>query len=104
MNVVVNSIDALRSVPERQRKLLIKSGKSPEGITIEVGDSGPGLVPSMAERLFEPFFTTKAEGMGLGLSISRSIIESHGGQLSHVSGSRGALFQFILPANSNDAC
>lgn len=104
MNVVVNSIEALRSVPERQRKLLIKSGKSPEGITIEVKDSGPGLVPSVAERLFEPFFTTKAEGMGLGLSISHSIIESHGGQLSLVSGSGGALFQFILPANSNDAC
>lgn len=103
MNVVVNSIEALRSVPERHRELLIKSGKSPEGITIEVRDSGPGLVPSMAERLFEPFFTTKADGMGLGLSISRSIIESHGGQLSLVSGSRGALFQFILPANSNDA-
>jgi C4-dicarboxylate-specific signal transduction histidine kinase len=104
MNVVVNGIEALRLVPERQRKLLIKSGKSPEGIAIEVRDSGPGLVPSMAERLFEPFFTTKAEGMGLGLSISHSIIESHGGQLSLVSGSGGALFQFILPANSNDAC
>jgi signal transduction histidine kinase len=63
-------------------------------------DSGPGLDSQAAERLFEPFFTTKAEGMGLGLSISRSIIESHGGRLSNISKSYGATFEFIIPAAS----
>jgi signal transduction histidine kinase len=57
----------------------------------------------VADRIFEPFFTTKAEGIGMGLSISRSIIESHGGRMSLVPASLGALFQFTLPVNSDDA-
>jgi two-component system sensor histidine kinase/response regulator len=100
MNVVVNSTEALRLVPEPRRQLTIRSRRSAEGLLIEVMDSGPGLDSQAAERLFEPFFTTKAEGMGLGLSISRSIIESHGGRLSNISKSYGATFEFIIPAAS----
>jgi NO-binding membrane sensor protein with MHYT domain len=99
MNVVMNSIEVLRSVPEQRRELIIRSAKS-RGVLIEVNDSGPGLAPAIAERLFEPFFTTKTRGMGLGLSISRSIIESHRGSLSNMPTSSGALFQFILPPAS----
>jgi signal transduction histidine kinase len=70
---------------------------------VQVQDSGPGIEPEVADRIFEPFFTTKTEGIGMGLAISRSIIESHGGQLSLASDSQGALFQFILPIDRNDA-
>lgn len=100
MNIVINSIEALRLVPEPRRALTIRSRSNAEGLLIEFTDSGPGLDSQAAERLFEPFFTTKPEGMGLGLSISRSIIESHGGTLSNISKSHGASFRLILPAAS----
>jgi signal transduction histidine kinase len=67
-------------------------------VLVEVRDTGPGLEPGHAERLFEPFFTTKAEGLGIGLSISRSIVEAHGGRLWAESiRSHGAVFRFSLP-------
>jgi two-component system, sensor histidine kinase and response regulator len=97
MNVIINSVEALRAAPQPHRELLLRSRKIPEGALIEVKDSGPGLIPAVSERLFEPFFTTKTEGMGLGLSISRSIIESHGGSLSNIEATYGAHFAFIIP-------
>lgn len=100
MNVVTNSIEALRSMPEQRRQLLIKTQKESKGPQMVITDSGPGLDAETAERLFEPFFTNKAEGMGLGLSISRSITESHGGQLSNIPAASGAIFEFLLPAAS----
>lgn len=99
MNLVMNSIDALRSVPEKYRQLLIRSAEGEREVIIQVKDTGPGIDAQTAERLFEPFFTTKPEGMGLGLSISRSILESHGGNLSNLSVSGGALFQLTIPAH-----
>jgi signal transduction histidine kinase len=83
------------------RELLIKSAKNADAVLIQVRDSGKGLDPEQAARIFEPFFTTKPQGIGMGLSISRSIIESHGGRLWTVPGSSGALFQFTLPTNGN---
>jgi signal transduction histidine kinase len=100
MNVVTNSIEALRSMPEQRRELLIKAQKAPKGVQIVITDSGPGLDAETAERLFEPFFTNKANGMGLGLSISRSIAESHGGRLLNIPASCGAVFEFLLPTAS----
>lgn len=97
MNVIMNSVEALRSLPKDQRQLRIRSLSGPDGVTVQVYDSGPGIGAADAERIFEPFFTTKSGGMGLGLSISRSIIESHGGQLTYVPTPRGALFEFLLP-------
>jgi signal transduction histidine kinase len=65
---------------------------------VEVRDSGPGLEPDRAERVFEPFYTTKAQGIGIGLSISRSIVEAHGGRLWATANSpHGAVFRFTLP-------
>jgi C4-dicarboxylate-specific signal transduction histidine kinase len=99
INLVMNAIEAMRTSTGRPRTLLIKSAKDRDGVLVQVQDSGPGIEPGLADRIFEPFFTTKAEGIGMGLSISHSIVESHGGHLSLASSSEGALFQFILPVN-----
>ena len=102
INLIMNAVEAMRFSSERPRKLLIRSAKSSDGVLVQVQDSGPGIEAEVAGRIFDPFFTTKAEGIGMGLSISRSIIESHGGQLSLVPASQGALFQFTLPVGTND--
>jgi len=102
INLIMNAVEAMRLSTEQPRKLLIRSAKNSDGILVQVQDSGPGIKPELADGIFEPFFTTKTEGIGMGLAISRSIIESHGGQLSLVSASQGALFQFILPIDGND--
>jgi PAS domain S-box-containing protein len=103
INLVVNAIEAMRLYTDRTRELRIRSAKNADGILVQVQDSGPGIKPELADGIFEPFFTTKAEGIGMGLTISRSIIGSHGGQLSLVSASQGTRFQFILPINPKDA-
>jgi PAS domain S-box-containing protein len=103
INLIMNAVEAMRSSTGRTRELLIRSGRSPEGVVVQVQDSGPGIEAELTDRIFEPFFTTKVEGIGMGLSISRSIIESHGGQLSFVSASQGAVFQFTLPADVGSA-
>jgi PAS domain S-box-containing protein len=100
INLVMNGIEAMRMASDRPRELIIKSARHPDGVLVQVQDSGPGIEPQLAARIFEPFFTTKVEGIGMGLSISHSIIESHGGHLSIVPMSRGALLQFTLPAIS----
>jgi PAS domain S-box-containing protein len=97
INLIMNGIDAMRKLTDRPRKLIIKSIKSTGGVLVQIQDSGPGVDPEEADRVFEPFFTTKSEGIGLGLSISRSIVESHRGRLWAERASNGALFQFILP-------
>jgi C4-dicarboxylate-specific signal transduction histidine kinase len=102
INLIMNALDAMRSSIEQPRKLWMRSAKSTDGVLVQIRDSGPGIEPELATRIFEPFFTTKAEGIGMGLSISHSIIESHGGQLSLVSSSPGASFEFILPGSVND--
>ena len=101
INLVMNGIDAMRSVGRGPRQLLIKSARDHDQVSVKVKDSGTGFDPQQAEHIFEPFFTSKPEGIGMGLSISRSIVESHGGRLWGESGSVGALFQFNLPAISN---
>lgn len=104
LNLVRNAIDAMSTITDRQRELLIRSAKHPDGVLIQVQDSGKGLDPQHTARIFEPFFTTKPEGIGMGLSISRSIVEAHGGRLWATSGSpHGAVFQLILPAAESGA-
>jgi PAS domain S-box-containing protein len=98
INLIMNAIDAMRSLSQPHRELLIKSGMRGNEVCIEVRDSGEGLNPDHAEHIFDPFFTTKPEGIGMGLSISRSIVESHGGHLWTTPGSpHGAIFYFTLP-------
>ena len=100
LNLIINAIEAMRDVGEEERELLIGTRNEPDGVSVEVRDSGPGFAPAVIERVFEPFYTTKPEGMGMGLSICRSIIEAHGGRLwATRCEPRGALFQFTIPAD-----
>ena len=98
MNLIVNSIEATKNV-DGIRELVIRSQQSEEGlILVSVSDTGMGFPPQLAERIFDPFFTTKPQGTGMGLRISRSIIESHGGRLWAVGSSgRCATFHLNLP-------
>jgi signal transduction histidine kinase/ligand-binding sensor domain-containing protein len=98
MNLMMNSIDAMRDV-DGTRELTIKSQRNENGeVLISVSDTGVGLPPEQAEKIFNAFFTTKTHGTGMGLRISRSIVESHGGRLWATDNSpRGATFQFTLP-------
>jgi two-component system, NtrC family, sensor kinase len=98
-NLVMNAIDAMESVTDRNRILQIKSKfDSREGVHLAVEDSGTGIDPKNVDRIFSAFFTTKAKGMGIGLSICRSIIESHGGRLWASPGyPHGAVFHVVLP-------
>jgi PAS domain S-box-containing protein len=99
LNLMMNGIEAMSLVSDRPRQLLIETRRDDsEYVLISVIDSGFGLDPKHAERLFEAFFTTKTEGMGMGLSISRSIIEAHGGRLwATPNAEAGATFQFTVP-------
>lgn len=98
LNLVMNGIDAMTTVTDRPRTLTLRSELQDTGhIRVAVQDSGIGLTEQVKGRLFEPFFTTRSKGMGMGLSISRSIIEAHGGRLwAESNGSGGATFQFTL--------
>ncbi len=99
MNLILNSIEAMKDV-DGTREIIIQSQRAEkEQILVSFSDTGIGLPPHIVEQIFNPFFTTKPHGTGMGLRISRSIIESHGGRLWAVSPSgRGATFQFTLPA------
>lgn len=100
LNLVMNAIEAMSRNNNGSRELLVRShGDGPGTIRIEVEDSGPGVSPETTDRVFEAFFTTKLAGMGMGLSICRSIINAHGGRLwVSPKSSRGAVFQFTVPA------
>ena len=99
INLIMNAIEAMSGVRDRPRELTIVSGQDgPKAVTVEVRDSGTGLGPKGAERVFEAFYTTKAEGIGIGLSISRSIVEAHGGRLwASPNAPHGAVFRLSLP-------
>ncbi|MBZ5629705.1 MAG: PAS domain-containing protein [Acidobacteriia bacterium] len=104
LNLILNGIDAMSMVDAGERALLIRSSRGHECVVIQVRDSGRGVDPDQAERIFEPFFTTKHDGMGLGLSISRSIVEAHGGRIWVAPGSpSGAVFTFTLPPAGREA-
>lgn len=99
LNLILNAIEAMSTVNGRPRMLWVKSARQGEDVEIHVQDSGIGLKPEELERIFDPFVTSKAEGIGMGLSIGRSIVAAHGGRLWATPGSPyGALFQFLLPA------
>jgi C4-dicarboxylate-specific signal transduction histidine kinase len=100
INLIMNAIEAASSSTDGRLEIFIRSAKNPDGVLVQVQDSGPGIEPGLANRIFEPFFTTKANGIGMGLSISHSIIESHGGRLRTVPSSTGALFEFTLPTDN----
>jgi signal transduction histidine kinase len=102
LNLIVNAIQSMSGVADGNRELHVSTVSiEPEGVRVGVRDTGPGLSPESLSRLFEPFYTTKPEGMGMGLSICRSIIEAHGGRLwATPCEPRGALFQFTINAQT----
>jgi signal transduction histidine kinase len=102
LNLLINAIEAMSGMSEGPRELLISTAKTDsEGVLVAVRDLGPGLAAESVDRLFESFFTTKPGGLGMGLSICRSIIEAHQGRLWATANTpHGAVFQFTLPRYS----
>ena len=99
LNLIINAVEAMSDVRDRARQLVISTRKAELGdVLVVVRDSGPGLPPAARDRIFEAFYTTKASGLGMGLSICRSIIEAHNGRFwASPNEPRGAMFQFTLP-------
>jgi signal transduction histidine kinase len=98
LNLILNAVEAMSS-GEGARELSISIERQAGGIHVDVCDSGPGIEPEHRNRIFEPFYTTKTSGIGMGLSICRSIIDAHGGRLwTDANQPRGAVFRFTLPA------
>jgi C4-dicarboxylate-specific signal transduction histidine kinase len=105
LNLVMNGVEAMNEVAEGERKIAIRARRHQHNgraaVLVSVQDSGVGLKAAEVDRLFEAFYTTKAHGIGMGLAISRSIVEAHGGRLWVApAGGPGATFEFILPAKS----
>jgi PAS domain S-box-containing protein len=101
LNLIMNAIEAMKGIDQTQRELIVVSRKDGlKRVLVEVQDSGTGLEGLALDRLFDAFYTTKPDGMGIGLAVSRTIIESHGGELlASPRLPKGAAFQFRLPAN-----
>ncbi len=97
-NLVRNAIDAMTEARSPQREITLRTARRDGSVEVEVADTGPGIDAALVEQVFEPFFTTKHDGVGMGLSISRSIVEAHGGRIAVDSAAgRGATFRFSLP-------
>jgi signal transduction histidine kinase len=103
LNLIMNAIEAMSEVAEGSRELLITTGNAETGgVLVAVSDSGAGLPQAGLDRIFQAFYTTKPGGLGIGLSICRSIIEAHGGRLWAVPNEpRGAVFRFALRADND---
>ena len=102
LNLIINAVEAMSGDSEGTRELLISTANAgSDGVLVAVRDSGPGLPADRVERSFDPFYTTKASGLGMGLSICRSIVDAHGGRLwVDANVPRGAVFQFVVPSAS----
>jgi signal transduction histidine kinase len=103
-NLVFNAMDALVAVPDARRTLTVEAAGTKNGnLQVTVRDCGAGITPESAARIFEPFFTTKSSGMGMGLAISKTIVEAHGGEIWMRScGMEGTTFTFLLPPAGGD--
>jgi len=99
LNLILNGMDAMNSIPSARRTLAVRAAETKNGnLQVSVSDRGTGIAPDAAVHIFEPFFTTKSTGMGMGLAISRTIIEAHGGDIwMRSSAMDGTTFTFILP-------
>jgi C4-dicarboxylate-specific signal transduction histidine kinase len=100
VNLVVNAAEAMKDVQDRPRDILVRTLRESDRVRVEVRDVGMGVAPEQRERIFTPFHTTKSGGMGMGLSICKTIVESHGGRLCVLSNSGpGSTFHFSLPTS-----
>ena len=103
INLVINGIEAMQAVTKRPRELEIQTHRNERQVVVTVKDGGVGISPEDADRLFNAFFTTKSSGMGMGLSICRSIIEAHGGRVwAEPNLPHGAIFHFTVPLHQED--
>lgn len=103
INVAHNALEAMMDTVGEPRVLLIRSGSDADAVRVSLHDTGPGVPPDSIERIFNAFYTTKPDGMGMGLSISRTIIESHGGRLwAERASPHGMIFSFTLPLTRDD--
>jgi signal transduction histidine kinase len=99
LNLLLNAVEAMGSTEAGARELLISTEQDHRSVLVAVHDSGPGIDPDQLDRVFDAFYTTKSSGMGMGLSICRSIIAAHGGRLwAEANEPRGTIFKFTLPA------
>jgi signal transduction histidine kinase len=99
LNLILNGMDAMNVTPKLERRLTVRASETKDGsLLVAVSDCGTGIAPEEIVRIFEPFFTTKPDGMGMGLAISRTIIQAHGGEISAANNALGgATFAFTLP-------
>jgi len=102
LNLLVNGLDAAAANPSEERRVSVKASRNRGGdIEVSVCDNGPGIPPAQLPRLFEPFFTTKPDGMGMGISIARTIVQAHNGRIwAENNPEGGATFHFTLPAEN----
>jgi signal transduction histidine kinase len=105
LNLILNAVEAMSLLEEGTRELSISTMQDRTGdVLVAVQDSGPGIDPEHLDRVFAPFYTTKTSGIGMGLSICRSIIAAHGGRLwAEANRPRGATFQFTLPTDLQES-
>jgi C4-dicarboxylate-specific signal transduction histidine kinase len=100
LNLALNAMEAMCAAIGRTRVLLIVTQRTPEGVSVRVSDTGPGFDEQNAAKLFDAFYTTKRGGLGMGLAISRTIVEAHGGRLRAATSPEGATFEFVLPVTA----
>jgi signal transduction histidine kinase len=100
MNLMLNGMEAMAEITDRPRRLAVRSEmRNADEVLVAVRDEGVGIDPKNLRRIFDPFFTTKSQGMGMGLNMSNSIVEAHGGRLSATANADfGTTFQFTIPA------
>jgi len=101
VNLIVNAMDAMSHMPRAERRVTVHTARNDNFAEVSVSDTGPGIPSEKIKEVFEPFFSTKAEGMGMGLSIARTIIEAHDGRIwAENKAGRGAVFHISLPLSA----
>ena len=98
LNLIMNAINAMSDIPSARRKIAVRTRRIGDFAEVSISDAGPGIPPDKLKEVFEPFFTTKAQGIGIGLSIARTIVEAHNGQIfAENQTGGGAMFRVMLP-------
>jgi len=101
VNLIMNAIDAMDDTPPALRRVVVSSVIRPGDVSVSIQDAGCGIAANLSDRVFDPFVTTKPDGLGIGLSIVKHIVDAHGGRIDvHNSAEGGAIFSFTLPCHA----